>query len=171
MSLKPTVSKTDHTQGNADADLEIVEYADYQCPACGAAYTFTKKLTDTYKNNINFVFRNFPLAQSHQYATAAAIASEAAAAQDKFWEMHDAIYENQELLNDDYLMELAEKLGLDMEKFKTDLEDPKLAEKVNEDFESGIESGVNGTPTFFVNGEKFDGGAEDLLQMIDANAK
>ena len=171
MSLKPTVSQTDHSQGNPDADLEIVEYGDYQCPACGAAYPFIKKLMDNYKNNINLVFRSFPLAQAHQYATTAAIATEAAALQGKFWEMHDAIYENQDSLDENYLTELAEKLDLNIEKFKTDIKNPELAEKVSADFESGIKSGVNGTPSFFVNGEKFDGGAEDLLQLITNNAK
>ncbi len=171
MSLQPAVSNTDHIQGNQDADLEIVEYADYQCPACGAAYPILKEIMDKYKNNIKLVFRNFPLTQSHQYARPAAIAAEAAALQGKFWEMHDAIFENQQYLNENLLLELAKKLDLDIEQFKTDIEKSELAEKVDSDLQSGIDSGVNGTPSFFVNGKKFDGGPQNLLQLINDNAQ
>ena len=166
MSLKPAVSTTDHSQGNPGANLVIVEYGDYQCPYCGAAYPVLKQITDKYGDQIKFVFRNFPLSEMHRYARLAAIAAEAAALQGNFWEMHDAIYENQEYLNENFLLELAERLQLDINKFKTDINSPKLAEKVDSDFESGVLSGVNGTPSFFVNGEKFDGGAIDLYQML-----
>lgn len=171
MSLKKAVSNSDHIQGNPDSDLEIVEYADYQCPACGAAYPVLKEMMRKYENNIKFVFRNFPLAESHQYARPAAIAAEAASVQNKFWEMHDAIYENQQDLNENFLLELAEKLNLDVDQFKTDYQKSELADKVDYDFESGLMSGVNGTPSFFVNGKKFDGGAEDLLQLISENSQ
>ena len=105
----------------------------------------------------------------HQYARPAAIAAEAANLQGKFWEMHDAIYENQRDLNENLLMKLAEQLKLNIPQFEKDLESPQLAEKVDSDFESGIMSGVNGTPSFFVNGKKFDGGAEDLLELVREN--
>ncbi|AZA54622.1 DsbA family protein [Chryseobacterium sp. G0201] len=167
MSLKPSVSNTDHTQGNQDADLVIVEYGDYQCPYCGAAYPVLKELMSQFGNQIKFVFRNFPLSEMHQYARPAALAAEAANLQGKFWEMHDAIYENQEYLNENFLLELAQKLHLNINQFKTDLEKPELAEKIDADFESGIISGVNGTPSFFVNGKKFDGGVEDLFQLLN----
>lgn len=169
MSLKPAVSNTDHAQGNQDADLVIVEYGDYQCPYCGAAYPVLKELMSQFGNQIKFVFRNFPLSEMHQYARPAAIAAEAANLQGKFWEMHDAIYENQRYLNENFLFELAQKLDLNIDQFKTDLEKPELAEKVDANFESGIISGVNGTPSFFVNGKKFDGGAEDLFQLLNEN--
>jgi len=168
MSLKPTVSNADHAQGNMDADLVIVEYGDYQCPYCGAAYPILKKLMSQFGDQIKFVFRNFPLSEMHQYARAAALAAEAAGLQGKFWEMHDAIYENQRALNEMLLMKLAEKLKLNIPQFEEDIKSPKLAEKVDADFESGVMSGVNGTPSFYVNGKKFDGGAEDLLQLISA---
>ena len=168
MSLKPTVSNADHVQGNMDADLVIVEYGDYQCPYCGAAYPILKKLMSQFGDQIKFVFRNFPLSEMHQYARAAALAAEAAGLQGKFWEMHDAIYENQRALNEMLLMKLAEKLELNLPQFEEDIKSPKLAEKVDADFESGVMSGVNGTPSFYVNGKKFDGGAEDLLQLISA---
>ena len=163
MSLKPNVSQTDHAQGNLDADLVIVEYGDYQCPYCGAAYPVLKELMKEFGSQIKFVFRNFPLSEMHQNARPAAIAAEAANLQGKFWEMHDAIYENQQDLNENFLMKLAEKLTLNIPQFEKDLESTELADKVDSDFESGIMSGVNGTPSFFVNGKKFDGGAENLL--------
>jgi protein-disulfide isomerase len=168
MSLKPTVSNADHAQGNMDADLVIVEYGDYQCPYCGAAYPILKKLMSQFGDQIKFVFRNFPLSEMHQYARAAALAAEAAGLQGKFWEMHDAIYENQRALNEMLLMKLAEKLKLNIPQFEEDIKSSTLAEKVDADFESGVMSGVNGTPSFYVNGKKFDGGAEDLLQLISA---
>ncbi|MPS71539.1 MAG: DsbA family protein [Chryseobacterium sp.] len=170
MSLKPTVNKNDHTQGNENADLVIVEYGDYQCPYCGAAYPVLKELMKEFGSQIKFVFRNFPLSEMHQYARVAAIAAEAANLQGKFWEMHDAIYENQQSLNENLLMRLAEKLKLNISQFEKDLESTKLAEKVDSDFESGVMSGVNGTPSFFVNGKKFDGGAQDLIELLRENA-
>ncbi|MEN2402559.1 thioredoxin domain-containing protein [Flavobacterium sp. MC2016-06] len=166
MSLKPTVSITDHAIGRTDAEIVIVEYGDYQCPYCGAAYPVLKEIVNKYGKEIKFVFRNFPLSEMHQYARPAALAAEAAALQGKFWEMHDAIYENQQYLNENLLFELAKKLKLDLNKFKTDINKPELAEKVDSDFESGVMSGVNGTPSLFVNDRKFDRGAEDLLQQL-----
>jgi protein-disulfide isomerase len=169
MSLKPSVSTADHAQGNLNADLVIVEYGDYQCPYCGAAYPVLKELMKEYGSQVKFVFRNFPLSEMHQYARAAAIAAEAADLQGKFWEMHDAIYENQQNLDELYLFKLAENIGLNIAQFKEDIQKTELEEKVDSDFESGIMSGVNGTPSFFINGNKFNGGAEDLLELIGEN--
>ncbi|MFC3161248.1 Protein-disulfide isomerase [Chryseobacterium arachidis] len=170
MSLKPSVSTTDHAQGNDNADLVIVEYGDYQCPYCGAAYPVLKELMKEFGSQVKFVFRNFPLSEMHQYARPAAIAAEAANLQGKFWEMHDAIYENQGSLNELFLFELAEKIGLNISQFKEDIQKTELEEKVDSDLESGIVSGVNGTPSFFVNGNKFNGGAQDLIELIRENA-
>jgi protein-disulfide isomerase len=171
MSLKPAVSKTDHIQGKKDADIVIVEYGDYQCPYCGAAYPVLKEMMQKYGKQIKFVFRNFPLSEMHQYARPAAIVAEAAALQGKFWEMHDAIYENQRILSEPFLLELVEKLELDPHQFNVDIKKSELAAKVDSDFESGILSGVNGTPSFFVNGRKFNAGAEDLLQLMSEIVK
>lgn len=170
MSLKPTVNKNDHAQGNENSDLVIVEYGDYQCPYCGAAYPVLKALLKKFGDSVKFVFRNFPLSEMHQYAKAAAIAAEAANLQGKFWEMHDAIYENQGYLNENFLMKLAEQLNLNIPQFEKDLRKIELAEKVDSDFESGVMSGVNGTPSFFVNDKKFNGSAMELLQLIRENA-
>ncbi|MBD3903867.1 thioredoxin domain-containing protein [Chryseobacterium sp. Ch-15] len=171
MSLKPSVNTNDHAQGNLNSDLVIVEYGDYQCPYCGAAYPVLKELMKEFGSQVKFVFRNFPLSEMHQYAKAAAIAAEAANLQGKFWEMHDAIYENQQNLNELYLFELAEHVGLNINQFKEDIQKAELAEKVDSDFESGVMSGVNGTPSFFINGNKFNGNAEDLLELLRENTK
>ncbi|WP_420153207.1 DsbA family protein [Siphonobacter sp.] len=170
MQLKPSVSSQDHAIGKADANLVIVEYGDYQCPYCGAAYPVLKELMREFGDQIKFVFRNFPLSEIHPFARPAALVAEAAALQGKFWEMHDAIYENQSSLSTDFLFELAEKLGLDQTKLQHDLKQDSLEDRVDADFESGMHSGVNGTPSFFVNGQKFNGGAENLLDLIRSNA-
>lgn len=169
MPLKPEVGTTDHCQGNANAELTIVEFGDYQCPHCGAAYPIVKEILDTFGQQIRFVFRNFPLAEAHPYARAAACAAEAAGLQGSYWEMHDAIYEKQSLLDHDFLIRLAETLGLDLARFKADCEAVQVQEKVALDFESGIRSGVNGTPAFFINGTRFDGGATDLYAVLQEN--
>lgn len=169
MSLKPSVNTNDHAQGNENADLVIVEYGDYQCPYCGAAYPVLKELMKEFGGQVKFVFRNFPLSEMHQYARPAAIAAEAANLQGKFWEMHDAIFENQGFLNESFLITLAEKLDLNIPQFEKDLQEVELKEKVDSDFESGVMSGVNGTPSFFINGNKFNGGAEDLLELVREN--
>ncbi|MNM98791.1 DSBA-like thioredoxin domain protein [compost metagenome] len=125
-----------------------------------------KKLLKKFSGEVKFVFRNFPLSEMHEYALPAAIAAEAAFLQDKFWEMHDAIYENQRKLDDQYLFKIAEKIGLDMEKFKSDIQKEELVNKIDADFQGGVISGVNGTPSFYVNGKKFNGAAEDLFELF-----
>lgn len=168
--LKPAISGQDHIQGPAQASIEIVEYGDYQCPHCGAAYPVIKEIQSKFGDQMRFVYRNFPLSESHEFAMPAAVASEAAALQDKFWEMHDIIFENQDSLSDEGLFKIASEAGLDIEKFKEDIQKPELEQKVESDFESGIRSGVNGTPSFFVNGTKFDGDAQDLMDMLTENS-
>ncbi|MEJ7558178.1 MAG: DsbA family protein [Pedobacter sp.] len=166
MSLKPEIGPADQTQGNEQAAVKLVEYGDYQCPYCRDAYSIVKNIQSTFGDQILFVFRNFPLQEAHRYANIASQAAEAAGKQGKFWEMHDAIFENQDQLNEDFLDTLAEKLGLDREQFEWDLNSEEISTKVENDFESGVRSGVNGTPSFFINGTKFDGGADDLLQVL-----
>ncbi|TCD11139.1 DsbA family protein [Pedobacter frigidisoli] len=165
-TLKPEVSSHDHIQGAASAAITIVEFGDYQCPYCGDAYPIVKEIQDAFGDQIRLAFRNFPLQESHEFAYGAAVAAEAAALQDKFWEMHDALYENQYRINADLFEELAETIGLDLERFQQDVEAANVKQKVEADFESGVRSGVNGTPSFYVNGTKFDGNASDLYQML-----
>lgn len=165
-TLKPAVSENDHIQGDQSASVEIVEFGDYECPFCGDAYPIVKEIQETFGEQIKFAFRNFPLQETHPFALPAAFAAEAAAAQGKFWEMHDAIYENQHRLSEHIFAELAEMVGLDLEKFKEDSQSEEVKQKVESDFESGVRSGVNGTPSFYVDGIKFDGGVMDLYQML-----
>ncbi len=166
--LKPVVSSKDHIQGNVKASLELVEYGDYQCGHCGHAYPIIKAIQHALGDNLKFVFRNFPLIEPHPDAFKAAVASEAAALQNKFWEMHDIIYENQENLNAKALVLYSEKIGLDIARFQVDIQKDIVIAKVDDDFESGVRSGVNGTPSFFINGNKYDGDWEEsaLLQYL-----
>jgi protein-disulfide isomerase len=156
MALKPPVSQNDHIQGNLHAEIELVEYGDYQCPHCGDAYPIVKSLQRQFGRNLKFIFRNFPLTEVHPQAKIAAVATEAAALQGKFWEMHDIIFENQRNLMRSSIMRYAAAVGLQLDQFESDLDNYKLVKKVEMDFESGLRSGVNGTPGFFVNGEKYN---------------
>lgn len=165
--LKPQVSSKDHIDGSASAPIELVEYGDFECPHCGAAYPIVKKIQKKLGSELRFVFRNFPLSDAHPFAFAAAVAAEAAALQGRFWEMHDTIFENQRALSDEGLFKMAAMAGLDLEKFKNDVKKEELKEKVEADFESGIKSGVNGTPSFYINGAKFNGGAADLFDVLE----
>ena len=165
-TLKPAVDSKDHSQGGDSASITIVEFGDYQCPHCGAAYPVIKEIQEAFGDQIKFIFRNFPLAEIHPFAKIAAQATEAANVQGKYWKMHDAIFERQSHLSTNFITKLAEELGLDVEQFLTDLNSEEVITKVEDDFESGIRSGVNGTPSFFVNGEKFDGGVTDLFEVL-----
>lgn len=164
----PVDDDRDHVQGSASAPVTLVEYGDYQCPYCGMAYPIVKSLQRALGNKLRFVFRNFPLSDSHEFADHAAQTAEAAGAAGKFWEMHDTLYENQEQLSDRDLVTYAEQLGLDTTRLVRDLEEGTYAGRVREDFRSGVRSGVNGTPTFFVNGSRYDGGWNDPDQFLRA---
>ena len=155
--LKPPVGTNDHTAGPDDAPVTLVEYGDYECPYCGMAYPVVKKAQHQLGKNLRFVFRNFPLAEAHPHARLAAQAAEAAGAQGKFWEMHDMLFEHQDALEVEDLAAYAKAIGLDTQKFERDLENGRYAARVRDDFRSGVKSGVNGTPTFFMNGARYDG--------------
>ncbi len=168
-TLKPAVSSADHHQGNVNAAFTLVEYGDFECPHCRRAHPLIKRLLKERGDDLNFVFRNFPLSEIHPHAQMSAIVAEAAGKQEKFWEMHDLIFENQDKLSAKFLMTLAEELDLDLEKFAADTTSTEVATKVEKDFESGIRSGVNGTPTFFLNGSRvltYDETYESLLDAI-----
>jgi protein-disulfide isomerase len=156
MSLTIPVSADDHIQGPPEAPVTLVEYGDYECPYCGAAYPMVKAVVKRMGPKLRFVFRNMPLNQMHPNAELAAEAAEAAGAQGKFWEMHDALYEHQSELGPDLLRTLARRLHLDAPKFEDDLVSRKFRERVKRDFMSGVRSGVAGTPAFFINGERYD---------------
>ncbi len=168
MALRPPISDADHMQGNPGALIELVEYGDYQCPHCGRAYPIVKNIQNELGDKLKLIFRDFPLEKAHPQALMAAVASEAAGNQGKFWEMHDMLFENQRRLNRSALVEYATALSLDMLKFEQDLADETIAQKVKDEFYSGMRSGVNATPTFFINGEKYEGSWEgdDLLMYL-----
>ena len=167
--LTPPVTARDHIQGPLHVNLVLVEYGDYECPYCGAAHPVVKELQRRLAGELGFVFRNFPLATAHPHAEMAAEAAESAGAQGKFWEMHDVLYENQEALEPENLLEYAAAIGLDLRRFTRDLSEHVFLPRVREDFRSGVRSGVNGTPTFFINGERYNG-AYDLHSMLNALA-
>jgi protein-disulfide isomerase len=163
----PVSEGRDHLQGPTDAAVALVEYGDYECPYCGAAYPIIKEVQARMGGRLKFVFRNFPIATSHPHAEQAAEAAEAAAAQGKFWEMHDLLYENQKRLRDEDLRGYAEKLELDLDVFDRELVEHVHAARVREDFMSGVRSGVNGTPTFYIDGVRYDD-SYDLETLLAA---
>ena len=168
--LKVPVTRNDHIQGNLQAPVTLTEYGDYQCPYCGRAYYVIKKVQKHYGSQLRFVFRNFPLAQIHPYAEPAAETAEFSAGYDRFWDMHDRIYENQPNLGFPLLVELTAALVMPVGRLREALENHVYLPRVRQDFFSGVRSGVNGTPTFFINEIRHDGGFEfeDLVAAIDA---
>ncbi len=159
-TLATPVSAHDHSQGPENAPLTLVEYGDYQCPYCRAAYPVVKEVQKALGKKLRFVFRNFPLTNAHPYALVAAEAAEAAALQGKFWEMHDIIYENQGMLEPEALLVWAREVGLDLAKFEAAIRKGDITKRIKEDRMSGISSGVNGTPCFFINGTRYDDAAD-----------
>jgi protein-disulfide isomerase len=168
--LRTPVTPEDHIQAPEDAEVTLVEYGDYECPHCGSAYTIVKRVQKHFEKNLRFVFRNFPLNEIHPHAESAAEAAEFAGDHGKFWEMHDLLFENQERLSVPLYLGLAEKLSLPPEALQQALEEGKFTARVRADFSSGVRSGVNGTPTFFINGERHEGpfDYESLLLAIQA---
>jgi protein-disulfide isomerase len=164
--LTMPVSQRDHIQGDS-AQATLVEYGDYECPYCGQAYPIVKEVQKHLKNKLQFVFRNFPITQIHPHAQQAAEAAESAAAQNKFWDMHDHLYEHQQALDDSHLERYASKLELDLDRFNHDMSSHAHAQRIREDFLSGVRSGVNGTPTFYINGIRYNG-SWDLQTLLKA---
>jgi protein-disulfide isomerase len=164
----PVSEERDHIQGSPNAPATLVEYGDYECPFCGAAHRSVKAVQEVMGDSMRFVFRNFPITTAHPHAQQAAEAAEAAGAQGRFWEMHDLLFENQHRLEYEDLHQYAEMLGLDVDRFNLELASHVYADRVREDFMSGVRSGVNGTPTFFINGIRHEGShaAEPLLAAL-----
>ena len=168
--LTPPVSQRDHTIGPASARIMLVEYGDYECPYCGAAHPIVKEIRRQLGNGLRVAFRHFPLSRIHPHAERAAEAAEAAGAQGKFWQMHDRLFEHQDALDDESLLVYAAAIGLDVDEFTRELLLGVHAPRVREDFLSGVRSGVNGTPTFFINGHRHDG-SFDLETLLAAIAE
>ena len=161
------VSKQDHIRGPEKAPITLVEYGDFECPHCGQAHVVLETLEEQVGDLFSFVFRHFPFATAHPHAQHAAEAAEAAGSQDRFWEMHDILFENQHALDDESLLRYAVALDLDPNRFVSELARHIHAGRVREDVLSGARSGVNGTPTFFINNFRHDGGY-DLDSLLDA---
>lgn len=171
---KMNINENDHVQGLTDAPIELIEYGDFQCPYCRKADVIVKGFQRELGDSIKFVFRNFPLTELHPNALHAALAAEAAALQDKFWDMHDILFENQKFLDDENLIRYAKIIGLDEKKFEKDFSKNEVIQKVKEDYNSGEKNGVEGTPTFFVNGRIYQGnwmGQEFVDYLISLSEK
>jgi protein-disulfide isomerase len=147
----------DHYQGCPLAPIELVQYGDFQCEHCADVYPVIKWLQDSFGNHLKFVYRHYPIPTRHPLSLQAAVASEAAALQGKFWHMHDIIYENQKYLTRTSFSEFAREIDLDSQAFEDCREHRKLFQKVISDFEGGVKSGVDSSPTFFINGARYDG--------------
>jgi protein-disulfide isomerase len=170
----PVTPERDHIEGPANAALTLVEYGDYQCPYCGAAYPEVKKVQKELGSELRFVFRNFPLTNMHEHAMNAAETAEAASAQGKFWPMHDFLYEHQATLGDTSVaLGYAKKLGLDTQRFEREIAQHMYQKRIKDDFIGGVRSGVNGTPTFYVNGVRHDGDAiaKALIEALNQTKK
>lgn len=178
MTLRPTPSlKTlqeplgdrDHTIGTPDAPVSLVEYGDYECPHCARGEAVVRALLERFDGKLRYAFRNFPLVKLHQHARLAAEAAEAAAAQGKFFEMHRLLFENQHALEPVNLLEFAGRLGLDLDRFRDDLNAHRFGPRVQEDMAGALRSGVNGTPAFFINNQRHAGyELESLVGAIES---
>jgi protein-disulfide isomerase len=168
-TLRVPVTQHDHSKGPANASVTLVEYGDFECPGCGAAYPIVNLVLQHFGPKLQFVFRHFPLTQVHPNAEPAAESAEFAGAHERFWEMHDGIYENQDRLGPPLLFALAGALELSELELRNALASEKYAPKIKSDFLGGVRSGVNGTPSFFVNGHQHEGSYafEDLVAAIE----
>ena len=154
--MAAVITPSDHIQGSANAQVTLVEYGDFECPHCGRAYPIVKEIQRRLGAELRFVYRHFPLHDIHPHAERAAEAAEAAGAQGAFWPMHDMLFENQSSLDDASLIRYAERIGLDVEPFVLDLERRTHSHRVQHDHTNGVHDGVQGTPTFFVDGIRHD---------------
>lgn len=166
--LTPPVNENDRQLGKPGFKITLVEYGDYQCPYCGMAHPLVKRLLEEKGDVIRFVFRNFPLQTIHHQAMNAALAAEAASQQDRFWEMQDLLFENQKQFSEKLFPELARELGMNADRFQRDFSNKQTLSKVETDFKSGLHSGVNGTPSFFIDGKKIHLSALDYDELLSA---
>ena len=169
--LMPPVGPEDHARGPANAPITLVEYGDYECPHCGVAFAVVKHVLEEVGDRVRFVFRNFPLTDAHPHAMPAAEAAESVAAhggEEAFWSMHELLFENQDALQHDELIEYAAAAGVDPVAVADDLKSGSQRPRVERDLESGQRSGVRGTPTFYVNGRRFEGDWTDPSALIEA---
>jgi protein-disulfide isomerase len=166
--LTPKVGARDHVRGSPDAPVTLVQYADFECPFCGRAFPEIKSVLKDLGAQVRFVFRHFPMVEQHPHAETAAELAEAAAGQGKFWEMHDLLFQRQSALEDERLIAYARELGLDVPRVERELQEHVHRARVRQDFQSGVRSGVSGTPMFFINGRRHEepGDAETLRAAL-----
>jgi protein-disulfide isomerase len=165
--LTIAVTSRDHLRGAPTAPITLVEYGDYECPHCSATYPVVEAVRGRLASELCFVYRHFPLARIHPHAERAAEAAEAAGAQSKFWAMHERLFEYQDALDDENLVWHATLIGLDMARFAGELKSGEYLPRVRKDFFGGVASGVNGTPTFFINSFRYNG-PHDARSLIAA---
>ncbi len=171
--LAVPVSERDHSQGPATAAIVLVQYGDYECPYTRQSTTVVRAIQQQLGDQLRFVFRNFPLTEIHPHALHAALAAEAAAAQGKFWQMHDYIFHHQHTLADSDLEQFAEAVGLDMQQYARAMAEQRALARIEEDVEGGERSRVQGTPTFFINEVLYRGSWEQdaLLAALQAASR
>ena len=171
-SLSRPVNENDHIQGADKATVTLLMYGAYECPHCVEGNQIVKEIQQRIGDQLRFVFRHFPRTSIHPHAEAAAEVAESAGEQNKFWEMHDKLFENYNRLDGDHLVGYAEELGLNMEQFDRAITGRVYTVKVREDLQSGMESGVKGTPTYFINGVKHNNSGElgVLLEAVERKA-
>ena len=158
---------SDRVRGNIDAPIKLLEYGDYQCSQCGQLHRTLQAMGQQLGESFCFAFRHFPQTQIHSQSQRAAEAVESAAAQSKFWQMHDTLFEHQQALDDSHLVEYANNLGLDIPQFLKALSEQVYINRINEDIESGRRNGVISTPTLFINGDRYFG-AWDIESLLAA---
>ena len=156
--LATPITEDDHTQGPSNAAITLVQYGDYECPYTRLSRRSVHELQQEFSDRMRFVFRHFPLEEIHPHARAASAAAEAAGLQTDFWTLHEYLFEHQKALEDADLKKYASELGLDPERFDRDRRSPEVQQRIDRDLASGDRSGVEGTPTFYVNGTRHDGG-------------
>jgi protein-disulfide isomerase len=166
-TLKTPINKNDHIRGPMNAAITLVEYGDYQCPHCGMAHPIVNRVQARFRDSLRFVYRHFPLREVHPLAEIAAASAEFAGAAGLFWEMHDALFENQSVLSIPTIFMIADQLRLPEVLLRNALETGRYADKVRSDFIGGVRSGVNGTPAFFINGVRHDG-SYDFASLTSA---
>ncbi|TAK00950.1 MAG: hypothetical protein EPO39_15135 [Candidatus Manganitrophaceae bacterium] len=154
---KTPITKDDWIRGSADAPVTMLEYGDFECPYCGMAFPVLHRLVDEDPETIRLVYRHFPITNIHPRALPTAEAAEAAGAQGKFWEMHDLLFTHQDRLEDEDLLAYADAIGLDIDRFAREMSAGRYRKEVKGNFRKGIQDGVNGTPTIFINRLRYDG--------------
>ena len=166
LTLAIPINDRDHTIGSVDASVIVVNYGDYECPDCHRRHREVQRMVDQLVNAVRFVYRHFPLINTHPRALRASEAAEAGAAQGKFWEMHRYLYTRPDKLEEQHLRLYAKKVGLDLERFDREMTTGTYTERILNDYYNSNNYGITGTPTTFINGELYAMSGVDLLSTV-----